>query len=105
MMLHRFWQSGWIALAIGCFAQAALAGGAPENVLLVVNSASPGSQTIANYYQELRHIPAGNVMTIDWRGSTARVDIDTFREKILLPVFKEIGEREKIGSQIDCVTY
>ena len=44
------------------------AGGGPENVLLVVNSASWASQAVANQYIRLRHIPAGNVCYLDWNG-------------------------------------
>ena len=47
---------------------AAWAGGGPENVLLLVNSNSLNSKTIANHYIALRNIPPSNVVYIDWRG-------------------------------------
>ena len=47
-------------------AATAIAGGGPENVLLVVNRSSPASLTIANHYVRLRQIPAGNVLTLPW---------------------------------------
>src|SRR3954470_23743003 len=93
-------------LAFGCVLSAeARAGGGPETTLLVVNSASPGSQTIANYYQSIRNIPATNVVYVDWGGSTARTDINTFRDKILVPVFKAVDAHDQIGAPIDCITY
>ena len=50
-------------------AKVAFAGGGPENVLLLVNSNSSGSKTIANHYIQLRNIPASNVVYIDWQGA------------------------------------
>src|SRR5262245_20477487 len=44
------------------------AGGGPENLILVVNSASANSLTIANHYVQLRKIPPNNVIYLDWRG-------------------------------------
>ncbi len=80
------------------------AGGGPENVLLVVNSASAESQTIANNYVQLRNIPPKNVVYFDWRGSDAHIDVNTLREKILQPIIKEIDARG-LTSQIDYIVY
>jgi hypothetical protein len=88
-----------------CLSPMAQAGGGPETTLLIVNSASAGSKTIANYYQSIRKIPSSNVVYIDWSGSTARTDINTFRDKILMPVLRAVEEHEQLGSSIDCVTY
>ncbi len=82
----------------------AVAGGGPENVLLVVNRSSPDSLCIANHYIRLRRIPAGNVLTLPWDPKAAVTDIDTFRDKILRPVVKAIEQR-RLGSQIDYVVY
>ncbi len=86
------------------FLPAARAGGGPENILLVVNSADSDSLTIANHYIQLRQIPPSNVMYLNWRGSPAKTDINTFREKILMPLLGEMDTR-KISAQIDYVVY
>lgn len=82
----------------------ALAGGGPENVMLVVNGASWASRTVANQYCEFRQIPATNVMTINWTGSLFRIDVDTFRQHILQPILEEM-ERRKLARQIDYIIY
>jgi hypothetical protein len=81
-----------------------LAGGGPENVLLVVNRNSIDSMTIANHYAKLRKIPPGNILTLSWDGDEHRTTVADFREKILLPVLKTISQR-KLGNQIDYVIY
>ncbi|HEY2883267.1 MAG TPA: hypothetical protein VGJ15_12555, partial [Pirellulales bacterium] len=86
------------------FPPAAQAGGGPENMVLVVNAASGNSEAIANWYVQLRHIPAVNVVYIDWRGPDDRTDINTFREKILGPVLAEIRARNLAG-QTDYIIY
>lgn len=93
---------GWLGGA-----GAAWAGGGPENVLLVVNASDQGSKTIANHYVQLRSIPPGNVLYLDaktWNGSDARIDIDTFRDKILRPIAAEL-ENRKLQTQIDYIIY
>lgn len=82
----------------------AIAGGGPENVLLVVNRKSPASLTIANHYARLRQIPPGNVLTLPWSGGVETTDIDTFRQQILAPVLTAIQKR-RLGPQIDYVVY
>lgn len=85
-------------------ARPALAGGGPENVALVVNSASWASQTVANYYARLRAIPPSNVLPIQWRGSLEQASGEEFRQKILLPVLGEI-EKRGLAGQIDLIVY
>ena len=94
-----------LLLAWPCvFASSAIAGGGPENVLLVVNSHSDASLTVANHWCQLRHIPPGNILHLDWQGSTDATDIDTFRQKILEPSLRAASERG-LGEQIDYVVY
>src|SRR4051812_14070099 len=94
-----------IALLLAVVAgETAHAGGGPQNVFLVVNSASASSQTIGNYFQQLRGVPAINVINLDWRGGEARTDINIFREKILLPILQEI-EKRGLAQQIDYIVY
>jgi hypothetical protein len=92
---------------LAIFTAPALAGGGPENVFLIVNSADIGSKTIANYYIQLRNIPPDNVLYLDpksWNGSSARIDINLFREKILEPILEEIKKR-MLDAQVDSIIY
>jgi uncharacterized protein (TIGR03790 family) len=82
----------------------ALAGGGPENVFLVVNSASWASQTVANHYIQLRHIPSSNVFYVDWTGGCETTDVDSFRDKILGPAL-DATERRGLRQQIDYLVY
>ena len=84
-------------------AAAALAGGGPENVLLVVNPKSPASLTIANHYVELRQIPAANILYLPWDPKAETTDVAAFRRDILLPVFDAVHRRPE--GQIDYVVY
>ena len=88
--------SSWSALA--------LAGGGPEGVLLVVNPLSQSSVTIANHYARLREIPPDNLLYLPWPPKSETGDIDTFRQRILIPVLQTI-ERRRLGNQIDYVVY
>ena len=93
-----------IPFLIGLATSLVQAGGGPENVLVVVNPLSPDSLTIANYYCQLRQIHSINVIHLPWNGSRATIDIETFRQSILQPIFSEIGKR-RIGRQIDYIVY
>jgi len=100
LMIRSFAMVGlWLCLGSVC-----AAGGGPENVLLVANRRSVDSLTIANHYIQLRHIPPGNVLTLEWDPKVGRTDVDTFRRQILLPVLKAIQDRGLAG-QIDYVVY
>ena len=81
-----------------------LAGGGPENVFLVVNSSSADSLAVANHYIDLRQIPASNVFYINYAGNKNRMPSETFRQKILRPVAREIQKR-RLDSQIDYIVY
>jgi len=82
----------------------ALAGGGPENVLLLVNSNSESSKTIANHYIQWRKIPPTNVVYVDWKGSLGIASGKNFRDQILMPALKAIDER-KLTPQIDYLIY
>lgn len=81
-----------------------LGGGGPENILLVVNSLSRDSMTIANYYCQVRQIPDVNVLHLEWSGSRDTVDVNTFRERFLRPIFAAIDKRH-LDDQIDYIVY
>ena len=80
------------------------AGGGPESYLLVVNSASPSSLAIANYYIALRQIPSSNVLYIEWKGDLHTIDVETFRQRILQPILQKLTETE-LTSHIDGIVY
>ncbi|MBC7351401.1 MAG: hypothetical protein H5U08_03500 [Thermogutta sp.] len=82
----------------------ARAGGGPENVLLVVNSESPVSHAVANFYQSLRQIPDSNVLYLAWDPKEQVTDVDRFRAKILLPIIEHLT-RQGALEWIDCVAY
>ena len=81
-----------------------LAGGGPENVFLLVNSASRDSLTVANHYIDLRKIPPQNVFYLAWKRSPAGTWGGIFRAEILQPALEEINRRQ-LGGQIDYLIY
>jgi uncharacterized protein (TIGR03790 family) len=85
-------------------ARPARAGGGAENVLLVVNSNSDSSKTIANAYIEMRKIPPNHVLYLDWKGGLEATDGLTFRDQILTPVIKALDERH-LSLQVDYIVY
>ncbi len=93
-----------LALAVALVASSIWAGGGSENVMLVVNSNSLNSKTIANHYIALRNLPASNVVYIDWRGGLEAAQGIYFSQQILEPTIKAISERG-LASQIDYVVY
>ncbi len=80
------------------------AGGGPENVALVVNADSWASKTLANHYVQWRQIPPSNVVYLEGLTSFEQTDVETFREKILVPVFKTLFERDLL-EHIDYIVY
>ncbi|MCE5266716.1 MAG: hypothetical protein LLG00_02385 [Planctomycetaceae bacterium] len=93
-----------IAIVVFLSTAIAMAGGGPENVLLVVNPRSPASLAIANHYIQLREIPSSNVLFLPWDPHVEQTDIETFRKQILFPILRTIDERH-LGQQIDYVVY
>ncbi len=81
-----------------------MAGGGPENVLLVVNPRSQASVKIAKHYAALRQIPAGNVLNVPWDPKEQTTDVNKFRQKILGPVLEAIRTRG-LAPQLDYVVY
>jgi len=93
-----------VLIAVFCWPTIVLAGGGPENVFLVVNPQSASSLCIANHYVQLRQIPPSNLFHLPWNVKAQTTDIDTFRQKILVPILKEIQNR-RLSDQIDYVIY
>jgi hypothetical protein len=86
--------------------QASLAGAGslPENAVVVVNADSWASTRIANEYVRLRGIPPANVIYLSGLTDFEHLEIEQFRQQILLPVLKTIEGRGLAG-QIDYVLY
>ncbi len=82
-----------VGLCVTSTATLALAGGGPENVLLVVNNKSEASKTIANSYVHWRQIPACNVVYVDWAGNLDITDANSFRDQILMPALVAMDKR------------
>jgi len=101
--LTRLLQS-LLALSIAASVSSVWAGGGPENVLLLVNSNSLSSKTIANHYIALRNVPASNIVYVDWRGGLEGCQGPQFAGKILKPAIDAIRERG-LSHQIDYVVY
>jgi uncharacterized protein (TIGR03790 family) len=86
-------------------APVARAGLGPQNIFLIVNSASLNSLAVANEYIDARHIPATNVVYLDLpKQFIESIDVDNFRKLILQPVLDQIKQR-KLAGQIDCIAY
>jgi uncharacterized protein (TIGR03790 family) len=99
-----FLQQISLVLSIALGASVARAGGGPENVLLLVNSNSLSSKTIANHYIALRNVPASNIVYVDWRGGLEVCQGPQFAGQILKPAIDAIRER-RLSNQIDYVVY
>lgn len=90
-----------------CFlapAASALAGLAPESVLLVVNGDSQSSLTVANEYAHQRQIPENNIVVLTGITNVEQLQVEEFRQQILGPVLQAI-QRRGLQSQIRCVAY
>ncbi len=79
------------------------AGGGPQNVLVVVNEASPHSLDLGNYYREIRGIPSRNLFRIN---VTTNYTINTtvFSNQVRNPILNYI-DAAGLGSQIDYIVF
>ncbi|MEM9411558.1 MAG: TIGR03790 family protein, partial [Planctomycetota bacterium] len=81
-----------------------------ENVVVVVNSNSIESMTLANKFIELRNIPPNNVIylnKITWMKPPeipGTIYSQNLKNEILRPIFRTMQER-RIDKQIDCIAY
>lgn len=83
--------------------RSALAGGGPENLLLVVNANSWASITVANEFIALRKIPAVNVVYLNGTGQEA-ISGEDFRKQMLGPIL-QAAEARGLLTQIDAIIY
>ena len=79
-------------------------GGGPENVFLVVNSASVDSIGVANAFVASRGIPPINILMLPWQDNVESTTIARFRNELLAPIFKAIESR-RLATQIDCIAW
>ena len=88
------------ATAIGT----ARGGGGPENVFVVVNSASVDSIGVANAFVAARGIPPINILMLPWQDNVESTTIGRYRNELLAPIVKAIGSR-RLSTQIDCIAW
>jgi hypothetical protein len=94
-----------VAVAWGAVAAGTVRGGlGPENVFVVVNSASADSIAIANAFVATRGIPPINILMLPWQDSVEATTIARFRNELLAPVFKAI-ELRRLATQVDCIAW
>ena len=93
-----------ILLAIFGSSQAAIAGGGPENVVLVVNANSASSKMLANHYIQLRKIPPRNVIYLEGIGDREIAGWKHFKKIIFEPLIAEM-DRRKLAGSVDYIVY
>jgi len=98
--------SCWLLAVISLIVAAveARGGGGPENVFVVVNSASADSIAVANAFIAAREIPPINVFMLPWQDSVENTTLARFRNELMVPIFKAIDSR-RLAAQIDYVAW
>jgi hypothetical protein len=96
--------TGLLIACINLLPVRALAGGGPENVLLVVNGDSPVSLQIANTFVEFREIPQEHVLWLHDIPYPDTISIDTFRTRIWKPI-REFIKQNQLDNEIDIIAY
>ena len=76
----------------------------PENVFVVVNSASADSLAVANAFVAARGIPPINILMLPWQDSAESTTVARFRTELLAPIVKAIDSR-RLSAQIDCIAW
>ena len=82
----------------------AWSGGGPETTLLVVNADSAISRVVAHEYIRLRDLPERQVVWLEAVPPTETIDIATFRERILGPIFAHLAATG-LEDEIDLIVY
>ncbi len=85
-----------VALLSSIGVKGVLAGASPSQWVIVVNGESTRSRTIANYYAYWRNIPDKNIIVLGGVPKEPSITLEDFKEKILLPVFQELGRRNLV---------
>src|SRR5688572_5319553 len=85
-------------------ASRAEAGQGPQNTVVVINARSPLSVAIGHRYAQWRNVPTRNLIYLDWDSEPVATDVETFRQRILLPIVQQLDAR-KITSHITTIAY
>jgi hypothetical protein len=80
------------------------AGQGPVNTIVVINGRSPLSVAIGHRYAQWRNIPTGNLIYLDWEAPPIQTDVETFRQRIMLPI-AQILEQRKLLPQTTTIAY
>ena len=80
------------------------AGLSGENIIVVVNSNSLASRTIANHYVHLRDVPTSNVLFLNEVPDQLVIGLEDFKSKILKPVLDQVNERG-LARHVRCIAY
>jgi len=91
-------------ILLGAGSRTVMAGGGPENVLLVVNAGDESSRMVANWYQRLRNIPDSNVVFLADIPRAHLASFEQAKSLILMKIMEAVQER-KLDSQIDYIVY
>jgi hypothetical protein len=94
----------WILLIVWLGIGSAWAGGGPETTLLVVNADSAISRVVAQEYIRLRELPERQVVWLEDVPPTETIDVATFRERILGPIFAHLAAAG-LEDEIDLIVY
>ncbi len=89
---------------VGSWVGTVRAGLSSSDVVVVVNSGSLNSRTLANHFVSLRRIPAVNVVVLDEVPNSETVSVEDFRTKILRPLVLEL-QRRRLLDHIQCIAY
>ncbi|MBI5773062.1 MAG: TIGR03790 family protein [Verrucomicrobia bacterium] len=103
-----------VPVAAGLLAAAsAVAGGGPQNVLLIVNGQSQASLEIASHYQQLRNLPEDNILHLAGSNTAAfytggdlrrTLTVASFRTNVLWPALNYLRARG-LSNQVDYLVY
>ncbi len=105
--LRTGWRAGLLALCIICMnllPGRVVAGGGPENVLVVVNGDSPVSLQVANSYVQMREVPQEHVLWLHDIPYPDSISIDTFRTRIWKPI-RDFITQNRLDDEIDIIAY
>jgi hypothetical protein len=106
---NRFLQS-YVNSCVACLGLISLltptvrADTSPENCVVVINADSWASRCIGQEYAAAREIPSSHIIRLRELPDIERIDIETFRERLLLPVLRTIEQRG-LAPQIDMILW
>ena len=99
-LIMNFSRTAWVGIVAGLLLRSALAGGGPQNVLVVVNDRDKASMELGRYYMEKRGIPERNLCRISLVAPGPSLLNVFFDKHIRQPIQAHI-EKQKLTNQID----